>query len=1189
MASVQADGTLTRSIMGEEIVAMAFTLDRKVDFKTNDTVEVYGNTYTMLVEPTVEEVSSMEFKYSLNFVSVKYNLAKAQYFFPDKDNNLTLSEHSSIATAKQLLDLLVQNANRLTTGWTVGTVDTTTAKQVDFNGDNCLSALAKIAEAFDIEYWVDGNKSIHLTKRNAISGYTFGYGKTKGLTSLTRTPFNDSTLVTRVYAKGSDKNIAGNYRNYSKHLKMAVPYLEKNTTIHGVIEHTETFDDVYPHREGTVTAVNASNPLQFTDTGIDFDLNAKDASGNTTILINNVSAKVTFNSGQLAGYTFEIKKNGYNHATKTIELLVNKDEKDITVPSNLLRPAIGDKYVITDIIMPPSYVANAEALLQQKAQEYLNENCEQRFVYSPKLDKLYLESLNANILLGNSVKLVAPEFNLNENLRVVKITRNLQDKFDVTIEVAEKAVLSQIVLNHIAKEKQTALIIQRQSYNEQLAKRSYLFAREFFDKAFDNEGYFDPERIKPASIHTGMIAVGSKMQQFNLVDVKLEITNNNTALTNTAGKLVHLTLESTPRTWNLPANSFTNISSDFNYIYAKAEKVGTNVTLLVTPNKIMVDSDLNFYHFMVGELSSVIDGFRRIKTLHGFTLISPNEITTGRWSSPYGTDYIEYGQTGIDINANVTFRSGSPAINQISEKTLQSLKIGVHNLLVDSQFATKYYQMDADKRARYFDQEQTYTLSVDATCKQNFLGKIYAIGKNIKIRKFEVLGSEDATLDANIRKRIKVTFKAVLKYYSQITCKIQNEQDNIPLEIVHPKLELGNIASDWDYASEDLKKEVKKEVREVTHSLEGFQDVVHGAFKDGIIDMAEAKALEKYINLLNTEKADIDKKYQEIYNDSYIMSYAKSNLLAKKVAYDASHNVLISAVSYAIGTGKATAQQKEDVDRKFGLYKTSLASLRQAFEYALKSIETNKANQAESKAKNHATVINSNLANGAVARNTLSASQALAKSEAALAVANGGTMSPEDAVTLANIKAVTEKLTLKTDYINETKINGNTVCTGVLQVGNQHGANAFISGVDTGASAPRFGAGVNWFNRYTAPFRVTDDGSLYATKANITGNINATSGSFSGNISALSGNIGKFQIDSNGLAKSYDSGYVGYGATLNSDKIELNKRVGIGTPSMYNGYNYYTNTITGNEIVLQAGSNKVVISATGITINGRNL
>lgn len=319
------------------------------------------------------------------------------------------------------------------------------------------------------------------------------------------------------------------------------------------------------------------------------------------------------------------------------------------------------------------------------------------------------------------------------------------------------------------------------------------------------------------------------------------------------------------------------------------------------------------------------------------------------------------------------------------------------------------------------------------------------------------------------------------------------------------------------------------------------------------------------------------------------MSYAKSNLLAKKVAYDASHNVLISAVSYAIGTGKATAQQKEDVDRKFGLYKTSLASLRQAFEYALKSIETNKANQAESKAKNHATVINSNLANGAVARNTLSASQALAKSEAALAVANGGTMSPEDAVTLANIKAVTEKLTLKTDYINETKINGNTVCTGVLQVGNQHGANAFISGVDTGASAPRFGAGVNWFNRYTAPFRVTDDGSLYATKANITGNINATSGSFSGNISALSGNIGKFQIDSNGLAKSYDSGYVGYGATLNSDKIELNKRVGIGTPSMYNGYNYYTNTITGNEIVLQAGSNKVVISATGITINGRNL
>lgn len=848
MASVQADGTLTRSIMGEEIVAMAFTLDRKVDFKTNDTVEVYGNTYTMLVEPTVEEVSSMEFKYSLNFVSVKYNLAKAQYFFPDKDNNLTLSEHSSIATAKQLLDLLVQNANRLTTGWTVGTVDTTTAKQVDFNGDNCLSALAKIAEAFDIEYWVDGNKSIHLTKRNSISGYTFGYGKTKGLTSLTRTPFNDSTLVTRVYAKGSDKNIAGNYRNYSKHLKMAVPYLEKNTTIHGVIEHTETFDDVYPHREGTVTAVNASNPLQFTDTGIDFDLNAKDASGNTTILINNVSAKVTFNSGQLAGYTFEIKKNGYNHATKTIELLVNKDEKDITVPSNLLRPAIGDKYVITDIIMPPSYVANAEALLQQKAQEYLNENCEQRFVYSPKLDKLYLESLNANILLGNSVKLVAPEFNLNENLRVVKITRNLQDKFDVTIEVAEKAVLSQIVLNHIAKEKQTALIIQRQSYNEQLAKRSYLFAREFFDKAFDNEGYFDPKRIKPASIHTGMIAVGSKMQQFNLVDVKLEITNNNTALTNTVGKLVHLTLESTPRTWNLPANSFTNISSDFNYIYAKAEKVGTNVTLLVTPNKIMVDSDPNFYHFMVGELSSVIDGFRRIKTLHGFTLISPNEITTGRWSSPYGTDYIEYGQTGIDINANVTFRSGSPALEQSRKHTTENIKIGGHNLLVNSSTPQILFSMSDEKKQRYFEQELTYTFSADALASSDLDAVFYAIGERKDTGVYEVVAQKKVQLKANQKNRVSVTTNLNLSLYDEFVFKCQNAQNTVPVDLTFPQLELGEIATDYKKSDEDVDRQFKT-LDYLKNALKSTTDIIGGLVLSSVVAVRNTqKKVTAYLN-----------------------------------------------------------------------------------------------------------------------------------------------------------------------------------------------------------------------------------------------------------------------------------------------------------------------------------------------------
>ena len=53
-----------------------------------------------------------------------------------------------------------------------------------------------------------------------------------------------------------------------------------------------------------------------------------------------------------------------------------------------------------------------------------------------------------------------------------------------------------------------------------------------------------------------------------------------------------------------------------------------------------------------------------------------------------------------------------------------------------------------------------------------------------------------------------------------------------------------------------------------------------------------------------------------------------------------------------------------------------------------------------------------------------------------------------------------------------------------------------------------------------ANFRVKEDGSLFATQANITGSITATSGSFSGIIYASEGNIGGWKINNEGLISS---------------------------------------------------------------------
>lgn len=679
IAQVEPQGNISTKIMSEELVNMTFELQTMVKFQIGDMVNVYGVNYYLLQAPVIEKVNTMHFKYSLQFGSVIYELSKIQLLFPDAENNLTVSEGNPIGNADLLIGLVLNNANRLQNGWTKGTVIETEAKQVDFSEDNCLSALAKIAEAFEVEYWIDADKSIHIVERKNDSGYSFQYGKNKGLKSITRNPLDGSNIVTRLYASGSEKNIGAKYRNGAKRLKMDVPYLEKNTDIYNVIEHTKKFDEVYPKRIGTVTAVDANNPLIFTDSTMDFDLNERDGNG-TTILIQGIPAKVTFQTGQLAGYMLEIKENGYHTATKTFTLNKNKDEKAIEVPSNLMRPKVGDQYIITDIVMPASYVTNAEAELKVKAQEYLDKNCKERLQYTVVSDPFFFRELNVNIALGNTVHFIDADLGLDANLRILSISKDLQNPYKVAFEIGEDATIISIVRAYIEKEKQQTAIVKEQKYNAAAARAAYYFGLELSEKTFDSEGYFDVTKIKPASIDTKLISLGGRMQQFSLPDVNFYLENNYTSLRNTSGRIVHLTIGDTPRTWYIASNTILNIGAVYQYVYVKCQRNGTNANILVTSNQIMVEQDPDFFHFEAGYISSIQNGFRVCKMTYGFAQINPQEISIGRWTSPVGGDYIAFNENGIEIKGKVTFASDSPALNQVQEK-IDAVQVGSVNLL----------------------------------------------------------------------------------------------------------------------------------------------------------------------------------------------------------------------------------------------------------------------------------------------------------------------------------------------------------------------------------------------------------------------------------------------------------------------------------------------------------------------------
>ncbi|MEB3374411.1 hypothetical protein SFC43_18240 [Bacteroides sp. CR5/BHMF/2] len=92
------------------------------------------------------------------------------------------------------------------------------------------------------------------------------------------------------------------------------------------------------------------------------------------------------------------------------------------------------------------------------------------------------------------------------------------------------------------------------------ARRGWRTTEELRTMVYDTDGYFDPENIKPNSIDTNMLTVGSKSQQFVLIDVILQANVNGISnrFDASAGVLAHLTIDDEIiKHWNMAAGSFT--------------------------------------------------------------------------------------------------------------------------------------------------------------------------------------------------------------------------------------------------------------------------------------------------------------------------------------------------------------------------------------------------------------------------------------------------------------------------------------------------------------------------------------------------------------------------------------------------------------------------------------------------------
>lgn len=429
---------LDREIMVSDIAYYKINSTEKLDLKINDYVEIFGEKYKINKRPTEKKLSKSEYIYDVEFEGLMYDLSKAKFFNADVTGYKTTSSFSLTGTIEAFLIVIKNNLQRISAKWEIGHFVNGETKTISFSKDDCFSAMQKICDEFKVEFvTVELNNKfyVHTGNFGTEYPYVFEYGKGKGLYDLQLQSADDKSIVTRVFVEGGTQNLPEGYRNYSTNLKLPdnAEYLEDAELIakYGVIEGFLDFPEIYPHRTGVVSAIFTDNVLKFTDSSMDFDLNEKETDGVTTkYLIPGTTAKVYFNTGNLAGYQFDIKK--YDHATNTFEINPFTNEEKLVFPSSTFdafKIQEGDEYVLIDIYMPESYLTNAEAELLATATPEFEKLKEVKVKYDINIDKEFLnikKTLPFNI--GDKLRVKDLEMAVDKFIRINAISYDLIEK-----------------------------------------------------------------------------------------------------------------------------------------------------------------------------------------------------------------------------------------------------------------------------------------------------------------------------------------------------------------------------------------------------------------------------------------------------------------------------------------------------------------------------------------------------------------------------------------------------------------------------------------------------------------------------------------------------------------------------------------------------------------------------------------
>lgn len=1118
----------TWALNAEDTIAITVVSPFPQSYGIGDVITVFGRDYRLNRLPKVSKTGMQEYQYDLEFEGIQYDLMRVTYDVNINTTNNQLQDiqgDSLTGDLKRFMEVLISNANRVFPGkWALGVCPETDGDNtLTFSeSDNCLSVLQTLCseDKFGVEFEIERVNGVYVINIKKTIGQTLPfvleYGKGKGLYSISRENVSSSNIVTRLKVYGSTENITSKYR--ADRLCMfgkdkASSYIEKADAVakYGIFEGRKNFD-IKPTFTGKVSSVVDGDVLSFIDTSFPFDINAKNASGETLYLISGVSAKVHFNSGNLAGYEFEV--HAYDHATHKFTLVKQTDDRGNVFPSET-SPAFqigkNDTYKVLDIAYSRDIEEAAEKKLAEEGNKYYDQNSQPKVQYSVSVTKAYIENKLAlsdgitNVFApGDYLPIKDDEIGVDKSIRIKSFTRNVLDPYDYSLTISDTQTKGDITTRVISDLVDIGKVLTINNLKDPAqARANWRSSREVLNMVFDPEtgGYYK-DKITPESVDTMMLSVGAKSMQFGLINTVFEpnFQGDPDLFKWKGGVLTHYTIDpDKARSWVL-ADGTTTLQQDVPYyIYAVCNRDNSAGTMSISTNQHKVEESPNVYYFLIGILGSIDTDtkVRAISLTYGFTTINGRFIKTGRIESADGTTYFDLDQSEIGGRIVFTQNGQEKTLEELGNEAMES-KDFINNTLpgildeikaqLDGQIEQHFYQIDPSPLSTAPGAEDGVPNSgwTDANTKENHLGDLYynttsgKVWRYVKIQwrpkpgyapgKFYVW---QELQDSELAQAIAIANEAL---------KLGKEKNRIFTSTPVTPYDVGDL---WvQGATGDIMR--CKTARE------------SGAFTSSDWEKAskytDDSALKNFINgdfanAIDTMTEQIDGKIETWFQTSDPASNWTTDAEKAKHVGDMWYNSITKLLkcyrkTFRFVNGSAsvvyvwhTIEDKKAID---------------AYDAASKAQDTADGKRRVFVAQPYPPYDVGDLwVDGKELRRCITARAS-------------GSWNTNDWVVAVY-------------YDNtQTTIDGGIVTSGTIQVaGDNKSILAGITGNGTASDSIRFWAGASFENRKTAPFRVMQDGSVVMSKAQVEGVINA-----------ISGSIGGFRIQ---------QGQIGYGGSDEQD------------------------------------------------------